>query len=93
LAEPDRLVVDFLPVDFFAALFFVPAADAFFVGSFFLFVFASFSSCFALIDFAICFEAPRSDPLDFLPRLADRAAPAAICCFLDLAGIRDIYRK
>src|SRR5438477_2384916 len=39
------------------------------------------------MDLYICFEAPRSD--DFLrwPRLADKAAPAACCCFLDLAGI------
>ena len=32
-------------------------------------------------------EGPRSDDLDFLPRFAASAAPAAICCFFDLAGI------
>jgi hypothetical protein len=39
------------------------------------------------MDSAICFDAPFR--LDFLvsPRLAAKAAPAAICCFLDFAGI------
>ena len=39
------------------------------------------------MDSAICFDAPFR--LDFLrsPRLAANAAPAAICCFFDLAGI------
>src|SRR5262245_31698072 len=32
-------------------------------------------------------EAPRNDALDFFPRLAAKAAPAAICCFLDFAGM------
>jgi ubiquinone biosynthesis protein len=32
-------------------------------------------------------EAPFRLVFDRLPRFADRAAPAAICCFLDLAGI------
>jgi hypothetical protein len=32
-------------------------------------------------------DAPLSDCFPRPPRLADRAAPAAICCFLDLAGI------
>lgn len=59
----------------------------FLVGSFFRFVLANSSSCFLDIDFAICFEAPFR--LDFLrsPRLAASAAPAAICCFLDRAGM------
>ena len=50
-------------------------------------VFAKSRSCFSVIDLAICFEAPFR--LDFLisPRFAARAAPAAICCFFDLAGI------
>ena len=41
-------------------------------------------SCFSDIDSAIFFEAPLR--LDFFrsPRLAARAAPAAICCFFDL---------
>ena len=59
----------------------------FFAGNFFRFVFAKSRSCFSVIDFAICFEAPFNDDFDFSPRLAARAAPAAICCFFDLAGI------
>ena len=44
-------------------------------------------NCFSDIDSTICFEAPLR--LDFLrsPRLAASAAPAAICCFFELAGI------
>ena len=59
----------------------------FFVGSFLRLVLAMSRSCFSDIDFTICFEAPLR--LDFLtsPRFAARAAPAAICCFLDFAGI------
>ena len=33
-------------------------------------------------------EAPLSDDLGRFPRLADNAAPAAICCFFDFAGIQ-----
>jgi len=76
----------FLPVDFFEEAD-LPALLVFLVGSFFRFVLASFSSCFSLIDFAICLDAPLSDDLDASPRFAARAAPAAICCFFDLAGI------
>lgn len=59
----------------------------FFEGSFLRLVLAISRSCFSDIDLAICFEAPFR--LDFfrLPRFAAKAAPAAICCFLDLAGI------
>ena len=59
----------------------------FFFGSFFRFVFAMSRNCFSDIDSTICFEAPLR--LDFLrsPRLAASAAPAAICCFFDFAGI------
>lgn len=32
-------------------------------------------------------EAPRKEDLLRRPRLADKAAPAAICCFLDFAGM------
>jgi hypothetical protein len=60
---------------------------AFFVGSFFRLVEASSSSCFALIDEAMLLEAPLRDFFDVWPRFAERAAPAAICCFLDFAGI------
>lgn len=35
-------------------------------------------------------EAPRSELLDLLPRFAANAAPAAICCFLDFAGIAQL---
>ena len=57
------------------------------VGSFLRFVFAKSLSCFSDMDSAIFFDAPLR--LDFLrsPRLAASAAPAAICCFFDLAGI------
>jgi hypothetical protein len=39
------------------------------------------------MDRAILREAPRSEEVDRFPRLADNAAPAAICCFLDFAGM------
>ena len=58
-----------------------------FVGSFFRFVPANSLSCFSLIDFAIPRDAPFSADFDTFPRFAARAAPAAFCCFLDLAGI------
>ena len=60
---------------------------AFVIGSFFRLVFAKSFSCFSDIDSAIFFDAPFR--LDFLisPRRAARAAPAAICCFFDFAGI------
>lgn len=59
----------------------------FFAGNFLRLVFAKSRSCFSLIDFAICFDAPFNDDFERFPRLAARAAPAAICCFFDLAGI------
>src|SRR5438105_5817385 len=65
-------------------LFFLPR---FFVGNFFRLVLANSRNCFSLIDRAICLDAPFSDDFDRFPRLAARAAPAAICCFFDLAGI------
>ena len=72
---------------------FLPRADTlcqfyfFFVGNFWRFVFAKSLSCCSDIDSAICLDAPFR--LDFLvsPRLAANAAPAAICCFFDFAGI------
>src|ERR1041385_6798896 len=59
----------------------------FLVGSRLRFVLATSRSCRSLIDEYIPLDAPRSDDLDFFPLLAAKAAPAAICCFLDLAGI------
>src|SRR3954469_25103989 len=59
----------------------------FFVGSFLRLVFAKSRSCFSLIDFAICLEAPLSEDFERSPRFAANAAPAAFCCFFDLAGI------
>ena len=51
------------------------------------FVFAIFRSSLSLIDFAIWRDAPLRDDLERLPRFAASAAPAAICCFFDFAGI------
>lgn len=57
------------------------------VGSFLRFACAIFSSSFVLIELAMLFDAPRSELFGFFPRFAASAAPAAICCFLDFAGI------
>lgn len=59
----------------------------FLVGNFLRLVLATRRSSFRLIDLYICFDAPRSDDFERSPRLAESAAPAAICCFLDFAGI------
>src|ERR1700736_4046748 len=59
----------------------------FFDGSFLRLVEAKSSNCFSDIDSAICFEAPFRLLIFCSPRFAERAAPAAICCFLDFAGI------
>jgi hypothetical protein len=61
--------------------------QVFFVGSFLCRVLAKCSSCFSVIDSSIFFDAPLRLDFERLPCLAARAAPAAICCFLDLAGI------
>jgi len=45
------------------------------------------------MDWYIPLEAPRSDLFERLPRLAASAAPAAICCFLDFAGIAKVFRS
>src|SRR4030081_380717 len=63
--------------------------DRFFFGRFFRLVLAKSLSCFLLIDLAICLDAPLSEDFFISPRLAARAAPAAICCFFDFAGILD----
>ena len=59
----------------------------FFVGRPLRLVPAKSSSCFSLIDSAMLFEAPLSEDFFASPRFAASAAPAAICCFLDFAGI------
>ena len=59
----------------------------FLVGSFLRLVDAISSSSDSDMDFTICFEAPFSDFLLLSPRFADNAAPAAICCFFDVAGM------
>jgi hypothetical protein len=53
-------------------------------------VLAILRSSFLLIDLYIELEAPLRDDLERFPRLAASAAPAAICCFLDFAGIQTI---
>ena len=59
------------------------------VGFPFRFVFAIRRSSLSLIDLAIWLDAPLSDDLERLPRFAASAAPAAICCFFDFAGIHE----
>ena len=39
-----------------------------------------------LIDLYMPLDAPLSDDTERFPRLAANAAPAAICCFFDIAG-------
>ena len=56
------------------------------------FVFAILRSSVLLIDLYMLREAPLSDDLDRLPRFAESAAPAAICCFFDFAGIHQQFR-
>jgi hypothetical protein len=51
-------------------------------------VFAILRSSALLIDLYIPLEAPLSEDLERLPRFAASAAPAAICCFFDFAGIQ-----
>jgi hypothetical protein len=60
----------------------------FLVGSFLRLVLAILRSSALLIDLYIPLDAPLSDFFGRLPRLAASAAPAAICCFLDFAGIQ-----
>ena len=63
------------------------------VGNFLRLVLATRRSSALLIDLYIPLDAPRSDFLERLPRLAASAAPAAICCFLDFAGITTMFRR
>jgi hypothetical protein len=55
------------------------------------FVFAILRSSLLLIELAIWREAPLSDDFERFPRLAASAAPAAICCFFDFAGIHESF--
>jgi hypothetical protein len=52
-------------------------------------VFAILRSSALLIDLYIPRDAPLSDDFERLPRFAASAAPAAICCFFDFAGIHN----
>ncbi len=62
----------------------------FFLGKLLRFVLAMSRSCFLFIELYMPFDAPLRDVFFFLPRFAARAAPAAICCFFDLAGMSSI---
>ena len=76
---PNDYYFDFFELDFdLLALFGFPLR----------FVLAIFFNWPSLIELAMLFDAPRSPPFGFLPRFAASAAPAAICCFLDFAGIQ-----
>ena len=44
-------------------------------------------SSLSLIELSMLFDAPFNDEALRLPLFAANAAPAAICCFLDFAGI------
>ena len=57
------------------------------------FALAMRSSSASLIDFAICFDAPRKRDFGVLPRLAESAAPAAFCCCFDFAGISSSHPR
>ena len=52
----------------------------------FSFRFRETLSCFSDIDFSICLEAPLRLDFGRFPRFAANAAPAAICCFFEVAG-------
>jgi hypothetical protein len=54
---------------------------------------ANSSSSLSLIDLYMLLDAPRRDAFARFPRLAASAAPAAICCFFDLAGIARMFRR
>ena len=59
------------------------------------FVSAILRSSALLIDLYIPLEAPLSEDTLRFPRLAASAAPAAICCFFDFAGIHKqfVYQR
>lgn len=62
-------------------------AQVFFRGNALRLVFARSLNSPSVMLATIWREAPLSDDFGLLPRLADNAAPAAICCFFDFAGI------
>jgi hypothetical protein len=53
------------------------------------FVFAILRNSLSLIERAMLRDAPLRDDFERFPRLAASAAPAAICCFFDFAGIQN----
>jgi hypothetical protein len=57
------------------------------------FVLAILRSSALLIDLYIPLEAPLSEDTLRFPRLAPSAAPAAICCFFDFAGIHNCFAR
>ena len=88
----------FQPLQFLSPQLALAAAIAYLrlrfrVGNFLRLVLATLRSSFRLIDLYIPRDAPRSDDFDFFPRLAASAAPAAICCFFDFAGITRMFRS
>jgi hypothetical protein len=88
----------FQPVQFLSPQIALAAAVAYLrlrfrVGKFLRLVLATRRSSFRLIDLYMLLDAPRSDDFDRFPRLAASAAPAAICCFFDLAGITKMFRS
>jgi hypothetical protein len=56
-------------------------------------VLAILRSSFLLIDLYIPLEAPFRDDFERFPRFAASAAPAAICCFFDFAGIQNNFAR
>jgi hypothetical protein len=56
-------------------------------------VFAMRRNSALLIDLYIPRDAPLSDFLERFPRFAASAAPAAICCFFDFAGIQQYFAR
>jgi hypothetical protein len=57
------------------------------------FVLAMWRSWLRLMESYMLREAPLSELLLRRPRLAANAAPAAICCFFDFAGIVQYVRR
>jgi hypothetical protein len=83
---PPRFAAELAPL--LPLLLAFEAGAPFFFGKVLRFVFARSRSFFSLMEFAMLREAPLSDPLEVSPRFAESAAPAAICCFFDFAGIQ-----
>jgi hypothetical protein len=63
------------------------AVQVFFLGNALRLVLAKSLNAPSVMLETIWREAPFSEDFGRLPRLADKAAPAAICCFFDFAGI------